>query len=70
MKNTVILELLNNRSPPLFELLLINNSTPYRKPNLRPRLDDLDAFKIFRLFFINKLIGLFVYYTNANVRKA
>ena len=69
-KNTVILELPNNRSPPLFKPLLINNSTPYRKPNLRPGLNNSDAFKIFRLFFIDKLMDLLVYYTNANARKA
>lgn len=70
IKTTIVLELLNNYSLPLFKPLLINNSTPYRKPNLPPRLDDLDIFKIFRLFFIDKLIDLLIYYTNTNIRKA
>jgi len=69
-KNTVVPELPNDRSLPLFKPLLINNSTPYKKPNLRPGLDDLDAFKIFRLFFTDKLMDLLIYYTNANIRKA
>ena len=68
-KNTVVPELPNNHSPPLFEPLLINNPTPYKKPNLPPGLDDLDTFIIFRLFFIDKLIDLLIYYTNANIRK-
>jgi hypothetical protein len=70
IKNTVVLKLLNNRFLFLFKPLLINNSTPYKKPNLRPKLDDLDTFKIFRLFFIDKLMDLLIYYTNANIRKA
>ena len=69
-KITVVSELPNDCSPPLFKPLLINNSTPYRKPNLPPGLDDSDIFKIFRLFFIDKLIDLLIYYTNANIRKA
>ena len=70
IKNTIVPELPNNRSPPLFKPLLINNPTPYRRPNLPPKLDNLDIFTIFRLFFIDKLIDLLIYYTNANIRKA
>ena len=69
-KTTYIPELLNDRSPPQFNPLLINNICPQGVPNLPPGLDNSDAFKIFRLFFTDELIELLVYYTNANVRKA
>ena len=69
-KKTKVLELLNDRSPPQFKPLLINNNCPKGKANLPPGLDDLNAFEIFRLFFTDGLMDLLVHYTNANATKA
>src|SRR5438552_1839929 len=68
-KNTRIPELPNDRSPPEFDPLPINNECHYGKPNLPPGLDDSNALEIFKLFFTDELMDLLVHYTNANVKK-
>ena len=69
-KTTHVPELPNDRSPPQFDPLPINNICPQGAPNLPPGLDDSDALEIFRLFFTDELMELLVHCTNANAKKA
>lgn len=66
---TKVPELPNDRSLPHFDPLPIYNNYLDGQPNLPPEFDDLDAYKLFRLFFTDELIDRLVYYTNSNAAR-
>ena len=49
---------------PKFEPPYINDWDDYRSPNLPPSVDVHDPFKLFKLFFIDKIMDKFVAQTN------
>ena len=65
-KDTVIPELPNDRTPPDFEPLFIENGFNHGSPNLPPDFDDTGCFEIFKLFFTDELMDLIVYHTNTH----
>ena len=49
---------------PNFNAVLINNNNTYRRPNILKYINASNPYKLFKLFFIDKLLNKLVEYIN------